>query len=180
VVVKPVARDEVWVVAELVALINRAYAAGEAGLWRDDFDGRTDCAEITEAVRAGQILVATSEDDRIAGCLRTRAVDASTAELGLVGVDPDAWGGGIGRALVEAAESRARTRGATTMRLELLVPRTGTHPDKERLRAWYTRRGYTVSARIPFEHYVPHASRLLSAPADILIFTKPLSEVSSP
>jgi GNAT superfamily N-acetyltransferase len=89
-------------------------------------------------------------------------------------VEPDAWGGGIGRALVEAAENLARSRGATTMRLELLVPRTGTHPDKERLREWYTRRGYTVAHKVPFEDSVPHAAPLLSAPGDILVFTKPL------
>ena len=165
--------DEV-VVGELVSLINCAYAAGEAGLWRDDVDvGRTSRDEIAEAVGAGQMLVAR-EGGRIVGCLRTRAVDATTAELGLVGVDPGAWGGGVGRALVGAAEDLARSRGATVMQLELLVPRTGTHPDKERLREWYTRRGYTVARRIPFEDYVPHAAPFLSAPADILIFTKPL------
>ena len=60
------------------------------------------------------------------------------------------------------------------MRLELLVPRTGTHPDKERLHHWYTRRGYTVVARIPFENYVPQAAPLLSAPGDIVLFEKPL------
>jgi hypothetical protein len=45
-------------VAELVGLINRAYAVGEAGLWVDDFDGRTDEAEIASAISAGQMLVA--------------------------------------------------------------------------------------------------------------------------
>ena len=159
-------------VVELVALINRSYAAGEAGLWKDDL-GRTDEREIAEAIGADQMLVARV-DGRIAGCLRTRALDASTSDLGLVGVDPDAWGGGIGRALIQAAEDLARSRGATTMRLELLVPRTGTHPDKERLRGWYTRRGYAVVRTVPFEEYVPHAAAFLAAPGDILVFTKAL------
>ena len=44
------------------------------------------------------------------------------------------------------------SRGATTMRLELFVPRTGTHPDKERLHEWY----------------------LAAVPGDILVFEKPL------
>lgn len=166
-----VAHDEA-VVPELVSLINRAYARGETGLWRDD-PGRTGEAEIAEAVRAGHMLVALV-DARIAGCLRTRALDASTSEVGLIGVDPGAWGGGTGRALVDAAEDRARSRGAATMRLELLVPRTGTHPDKERLREWYMRRGYSVVDRVPFEDYVPQAAPLLRAPGDILLFEKPL------
>jgi GNAT superfamily N-acetyltransferase len=172
IVVERLTPDEEPVVTELVRLINRAYAAGEAGLWKEDV-GRTDEREIAEAIRAGQMLVATV-GDRIVGCLRTRALDARTSDLGLMGVDPSEWGGGIGAALVSAAEELARSRGATTMRLELLVPRTGTHPTKRRLHEWYTRRGYTVTRRVPFEAFVPDAAPLLTAPGDILIFTKPL------
>lgn len=164
--------DDEAVVRELVRLINRAYARGEAGLWRGDL-GRTDEGEIADAIRAGHMLVARS-GDRIVGCLRTRMLSAKTADVGLIAVDPDIWAGGIGRALVDAAEDLARSRGATRMRLELLVPRTGTHPDKERLRSWYTRRGYTVTRTVPFETHVPPAAPHLSAPGDILIFTKPL------
>jgi GNAT superfamily N-acetyltransferase len=163
-----VAHDEA-VAAELAALVDRAYAKGEAGLWTDGVD-RTDEAEIAEAIRAGQMLVARG--DRILGCLRTRALDDATSDVGLIGAD--AWGAGTGRALLEAAENLARSRGATIMRLELLVPRAGTHPTKERLREWYTRRGYAVVDRVPFEDYVPQAAPLLAAPGDILLFEKPL------
>ena len=166
-----VAHDET-VAAELVALINRAYAKGEAGLWRDDAPARTDEAEIAEAIRAGQILVART--DRIVGCLRTRALDAATSDVGLIGVDPDAWGAGSGRALVDAAEQLARSRGAATMRLELFVPRTGTHPDKERLREWYGRRGYAVTRRVPLEEFLPHVAPSAAVHGDILVFEKPL------
>jgi GNAT superfamily N-acetyltransferase len=171
IVSRPAPHDEA-LVPDLVRLINRAYARGEAGLWRGDL-GRTDHAEILAAIRAGQMLVATARD-RIVGCLRTRMLDATTADVGLIAADPDTWRGGIGRALVSAAEDLARSHGATTMQLELLVPRAGTHPTKERLREWYTRRGYTVVRRHPFEDYVPRAAPFLSAPSDILIFTKPL------
>ena len=173
VVVSQLGPHDASVVPALVGLINRAYARGEAGLWREELLGRTDEAEIADAVRGGQMLVATT-GDRIVGCLRTRMLSAKTADVGLIAVDPDIWAGGIGRALVDAAEALARSRGATRMRLELLVPRTGTHPDKERLRSWYTRRGYTITRTVPFEDYVPQAAPYLSAPGDILLFTKPL------
>ena len=164
--------DDEAVAAELASLINRAYAKGEAGLWRGTVD-RTDEAEIAEAIRAGQMLVATA-GDRIVGCLRTRALDATTSDAGLIGVDTAAWGAGAGRALLDTAEARARSRGATTMRLELFVPRIGTHPEKERLRHWYSRRGYAIARRIPLEDYLPDVAPLAALPGDILVFEKPL------
>lgn len=162
------------VAAELAGLVNRAYDVGEAGLWREPTEGRTDEPEIAEAIRAGQMLVATVED-RIVGCARTRALDATTSDVGLISADPASWGGGIGRALIDAAEDLARSRGAVTMQLELLVPRQGTHAGKERLREWYTRLGYSVVRTVPFEEYVPHAAPWLVAPGDVLVFNKPLS-----
>ena len=161
------------VASELAALINRAYEIGEAGLWREGTAGRIDEPEVAEAIRAGHMLAATAEG-RIVGCARTRSLDPTTADIGLITADPEAWGTGIGRALITTAESLARTRGHTTMQLELLVPRTGTHPTKERLRDWYTRLGYTVARTVPFEHYVPQAAPFLTAPGDVLLFTKPL------
>ncbi len=61
------------------------------------------------------------------------------------------------------------------MQLELLVPRHGTHPGKERLRDWYSRLGYSVIRTVPFEEYVPHAAPHLNAPGDVLVFNKPLA-----
>ena len=160
-------------VAELVRLVNDAYAAGEVGLWVDDA-GRTDEAEIAASVAAREMLVATA-DGRTVGCLRVRALDDTTAEVGLVSVDPQAWGGGIGRALVTAAEDLMRSRGAETMRLELLVPRASVHPTKQRLHEWYTRLGYEVFGSEPFEDCVPDAAPYLTEPCDLLHFSKPLT-----
>jgi GNAT superfamily N-acetyltransferase len=173
VTVERVAPDDEAVAAGLVRLINRAYAAGEAGLWKGSVD-RTDLAEITAAISAGQMLIARNAEGHILGCLRTRRLDPSTADVGLIGVDPATWGSGIGRILLAAAEALAHSDGATTMQLELLVPRTGTHPDKQRLHGWYTRRGYAVTQTIPMETYLPQVAPLLTTPGDILILTKPL------
>ena len=136
---------------------------GEAGLWIEDTP-RTDEAEIAASVRAGEMLVATA-DGRMVGCARVRALDETTAEVGLISVDPRSWGGGAGRALIDAAEDRARSRGAATMKLNLLVPRDGVHPNKQRLHAWYTRRGYTVYDRVPFETSSPTRRPTSPSPA---------------
>jgi GNAT superfamily N-acetyltransferase len=167
------ARDET-LVEELVSIINAAYAVGEAGLWVDGAT-RTDPGEIAEAIRGSGMLAATLEG-RLVGCAYVRPLDAGTADLGLISVAPDQWGGGVGGRLVHGAEELMRSRGMTTMQLELLVPKTGIHPAKERLRAWYSRLGYRVVRSAPFEEVAAHLAPQLATPCKFLIFRKRLAD----
>jgi GNAT superfamily N-acetyltransferase len=166
------ARDQA-LVEELVGLINDAYAVGEAGLWLEGTT-RTRPGEIAEAIRRGGMLAARL-DGRLVGCAYVRPLDAGTADLGLISAAPDQWGKGVGRELVRSAEELMRAHGATTMQLELLVPKGWVHPEKERLRSWYTRLGYRVVRSAPFEHVAAHLAPQLAAPCEFLIFHKPLA-----
>jgi GNAT superfamily N-acetyltransferase len=165
--------DEV-LVEELVRLINAAYAVGEAGLWREGTT-RIRPDEIAEAIRSGGMLAATFEG-RLVGCAYVRLLDADTADLGLVSAAPDQWGTGIGRELVRSAEELMRSRGVATMQLELLVPKGWAHPEKDRLRSWYTRLGYEVVRTAPFEYVAAHLASQLAVPCEFIIFRKPLGE----
>jgi GNAT superfamily N-acetyltransferase len=166
------ARDEVLVV-ELVRVINEAYAVGEAGLWLEGAT-RTEAGEIADAIRGGAVFAATLEG-RLVGCAYVRPLDAGTADLGLIATAPDHWGSGIGRELVRSAEELVRSHGVTTMQLELLVPKGWVHPEKERLRSWYTRLGYRVVRSAPFEQVAAHLASKLAAPCEFLIFRKRLA-----
>jgi GNAT superfamily N-acetyltransferase len=167
------ARDEA-LVEELVRIINGAYAVGEAGLWLEGTT-RITPAEIAEAIRSGGMLAATREG-RLVGCAYVRPLDAGTADLGLISAVPDQWGSGIGRDLVRSAEELMRSHGVTTMQLELLVPKGWVHPEKDRLRSWYTRLGYRVVRSAPFEQVAAHLASRLAAPCEFLIFRKRLAE----
>jgi GNAT superfamily N-acetyltransferase len=159
-------------VDQLVGLVNRAYARGEAGLWLDDAT-RTGPTEIGEAIRSGGMLAATSEG-KLVGCVYLRRLDPTTADLGLLSVAPGQWGHGVGRELVRAAEQLMRSDGVTTMQLELLVPRGWVHPEKARVRAWYTRLGYRVVGSEPFDHVAAQLASQLRTPCEFLILRKPL------
>jgi GNAT superfamily N-acetyltransferase len=165
------ARDEA-LVQELVHVINEAYEVGEAGLWLEG-STRTEPGEIAETIRSDGMLAATVEDE-IVGCASLRPLDADTADLALVSVAPGRWGGGVGRRLVESAEELMRSRGATTMQLELLVPKNGVHPEKARLHAWYSRLGYVVVRTAPFGEVAAHLESRLATPCEFLIFRKDL------
>jgi GNAT superfamily N-acetyltransferase len=170
------AADEV-LVRELVRIINEAYAVGEAGLWREGAT-RTDPGEIAEGIRSGAVLAATV-DDELVGCAYVRPLDAETADLGMVSAVPDRWGSGIGRELVRSAEELMRSRGVTTMQLELLVPRGWAHPEKERLRSWYKRLGYRVIRIAPFDEVAAHLAPQLAADCEFLVFRKRLDSGGS-
>ena len=171
------ARDEL-LVDELVRLVNAAYAVGEAGLWLEGV-ARTGPDEIAEAIRSGGMLAA-AHDGRLVGCACVRPLDAHTADLALVSAAPDRWGSGVGRVLVHAAEELMRSRGMTTMQLELLVPKGSAHPNKDRLRAWYERLGYGVVRSAPFEQVAVHSVSQLATPCEFLIFQKRLAESPEP
>jgi GNAT superfamily N-acetyltransferase len=152
------------VVDELTRLINAAYAAGEQGMWEPGTP-RISAAEVGALLEAGELIVAR-RDGAPAGCVRVRALDQDTAELGLLSAA--SVGGGVGPELIARAEGWARERGCTRMRLQLLVPRGPAHPFKVRLHEWYSRLGYIPIGRepAPFEK--------LTAPAELVNYEKAL------
>jgi predicted N-acetyltransferase YhbS len=159
-------------VAALLTVVNEAYGRGEAGLWRDGADRISE--EGLRALVASGDLAAAREDGRAVGCVRVTALDARTAELGLLAVAPDHGGTGVGRALMDFAHDLARARGHTTMRLLLLVPREGSHGFKDRLERWYTRQGYRLVGTQDFAEYAPEPARDLLVPCDVAAFERPL------
>lgn len=146
---------------EVARIVNAAYHAGEPGIWGDGWT-RTSLQAISELISRGEIAVARV-DGRVVGSVRIRLVDAETAELGMLSVDPEVFGTGAGRALLEFAEARYDT---PFMQLELLVPHGAPHPPKVRLHEWYSRLGYWEVSRRRFEE------PLLTAPADLVTYRK--------
>ena len=71
-------------------------------------------------------------------------------------------------------QAACRERGATEMGLELLVPRQGTHPAKERLHEWYSRLGYRIAGRDDFAAAYPEVGDLLAVPCDLRRYRKRL------
>jgi hypothetical protein len=88
--------------------------------------------------------------------------------------DPEHRGLGVGRALVDFAESNSRQRGRRAMLLEFLVPRTWQHPSKAFLKVWYGRRGYRVIRTTTLDESYPHLAPLLATACDLEIYEKPL------
>jgi ribosomal protein S18 acetylase RimI-like enzyme len=161
-------------VAEVTDLVNRVYAVAEEGLWRAGA-ARTTPAETREYVRAGQVAV-TRLDGRIVGSVRIQRLDEGVGEFGMLAADPAHRGVGIGRALIRFAERLIREDGRETMQLELLVPKTWTHPGKKLLHDWYTRLGYRVVRTGDIDERYPALAPLLATPCDFVVYHKKLAE----
>jgi ribosomal protein S18 acetylase RimI-like enzyme len=149
--------------AAVTRIINAAYLAGETEIWQDGWS-RTTPEQVAQLIASGEIAVARV-DGRVVGSVRVRQLTGDTAELGMLSVDPDAFGTGAGRALLAFAEQH---HGTPFMQLELLVPRGAPHPQKVRLHDWYSRLGYEPISQREFDE------PLLAGPADLRTYRKSL------
>jgi len=135
-------RDEL---VPLHALIERAYRGDSArGGWTHEADllggQRTDpqaLAAIFDDPRQ-RILVA-DVDGAMRGCVQVQDKGDGLAYLGMLTVDPARQAGGIGAALIAAAESFVRSVfGATRMEMTVIAQRA-------ELVDYYVRRGYVLT-----------------------------------
>jgi GNAT superfamily N-acetyltransferase len=159
-------------VAHVVDLVNRVYAEAEEGIWRDGAT-RTNAQEVAAIIRAGQLAVARL-NGQLVGAVRVQRLSDSLGEFGMLVAAPEHRGAGIGRRLVAFAERWARDQGLRRIQLELLVPRTWSHPVKEFLRDWYTRIGYRPVRTGCLETAYPALEPQLATPCDFVIYHKNL------
>ncbi len=129
----------------LHCLVERAYRGDSARKgWTHEADllggQRTDVEALSDIIAdpAQRILIAIGEDGLI-GCVQVSRKDADTAYLGLLSVDPDVQAGGLGKALIAAAERTAQSEfAASTMEMTVIRQR-------RELIAYYERRGYALT-----------------------------------
>jgi predicted N-acetyltransferase YhbS len=101
---------------------------------------RTSVGQIIELLERDTFLVAEQEG-RIVGAVDVRTAGA-VGYFGMLAVDAEMRGAGLGRALLEAAEEHCRLAGCSTMTLS-------TGEDRKELIPWYERLGYRVASVQP-------------------------------
>lgn len=158
------------VVQHLSALINRVYDEAESGMWKRK-GTRTTPDQVRQLLQDGRLILAEL-GGVIVGSVNVNLMDSTVAEFGMLVADPDRRGKGIGSALVKAAEDYGRQMKCTTIRLELLTPRSWNHPSKEFLKKWYRRIGYEPQFTEPFEKLHPEKVEELATPCDFTVWQK--------
>jgi ribosomal protein S18 acetylase RimI-like enzyme len=135
------------------------------GLFRDGEAGIA--VELFDEALAGeddyQLLVTRDEQNRLTAfaCWGPTPATKGTWDLYWIVVDPALHGRGVGTHLLEAVETRIHQGGG-----RMLLVETSSRPEYRATRAFYGKRGFALTARIP-EYYAPGD--------DLIVFTKPVA-----
>jgi ribosomal protein S18 acetylase RimI-like enzyme len=128
--------------ARLQPLVHRAYRGDTARKgWTheaDLLDGNRIDVDSVAAIIANpdQAVVMAERDGTAVGCVQVSGKGGGLAYLGMLSVEPELQGAGLGRRLVREAEHVAVARfGAVRMEMTVIVQRV-------ELIAWYERLGY--------------------------------------
>ncbi len=159
-------------IRHLCNLINQVYDDAESGMWKIS-GSRTTLAEVKRLLEKRELILAEL-DEKIVGSVNVNLMDENIGEFGMLVADLNLRGAGIGTALVNAAEEWARSKKCKKMRLELLTPRTWSHPSKEFLKKWYDRIGYIPQFTEPFEKLHPEKRLELATDCDFTVWLKNL------
>lgn len=138
-------------VPALHALVHGAYRGDSARRgWTHEADlldgNRIDRATLGAVVAdPTQVVLLDEREGRLVGCVQVTDKGQGLAYLGMLTVDPVLQGGGLGRALIAAAEGEACARfRARRMEMTVIVQRA-------ELIDWYARRGYLPTGEVrPF------------------------------
>jgi len=123
---------------------------------------RTSEDEIRALMATGEFLVIDDDTrDSLAACIFT-SIEDTRGYFGMLSVDPSRQGRGLGRALIDAAETRARARGCDRMDIHVVNLRTELVP-------LYRRFGYVEAGELPF----PDTERA-SVPFHFIVMRKTL------
>ena len=131
-------------VPDIVALMNRAYrGGGKSTGWSTEAEYITSDRTTETLLRADlaaspEASLLTWRDPRqgaLKGCVWLEPLGGGAWYLGSLAVEPQEQNGGLGRALLAAAENWVCERGAKRVRISVINVRSA-------LIAWYVRRGY--------------------------------------
>ncbi|TLS29814.1 hypothetical protein PpBr36_02087 [Pyricularia pennisetigena] len=133
----------------IATMVNECYLVAEGDLWRpEDRLPRTDPAEVSSLITAGNLVVAWSPSGALAGCASLSPYGEGGLMVGMLATARR--GGGLGGRIMAFCEDEARRRSGmpnagTCCAVEFWRPKGPVpHAGKERLFGWYGRLGYQV------------------------------------
>lgn len=143
----------------MARLINSAFAV-------EKFveGGRTDEADLRERMQKGEFLLGYDQSGKLVASVYAE-VRGARGYFGMLAVDPQRQGNGLGRKMVEAAEEYCRGKGCAAMDLTVLSLR-------QELLPIYRRLGYVESGK---EEFRPSRALKPGVECHCIVMSKELS-----
>ena len=126
--------------SRMYAILIHAYAETEVEVWGPNYV-RIYKDELTDLVKRGEFYGAFIQE-QLVGSVRLYRKEKQSFSFGLLSANFELKGKGIGKALVDYIENKAKQEGALYMDLEILRPIAIEVPFKLVLHKWYTKLGY--------------------------------------
>lgn len=168
--IKPLSDSEIKEVHEIMRI---AYEVTEEEIWGPNYI-RLFIEDFTQLVGEGNIYVAYL-NHKIVGSVHVYPKDEQTYSFGLLSVDFNVGGQGIGTALINRVEKEAKKNGATQVKMEILRVKSKDIPHKLRLAQYYERLGYIYSHSEDCACIIPDWKyKLLVEPSNFDFYTKQL------
>jgi predicted N-acetyltransferase YhbS len=146
-------------IVRIVALLNAAFAMERDFIAKD----RTSAPEIDRYMTTGTFLVVDGEAGRLAACVYLEQ-RGDRLYLGMLAVDPSRQGSGLGRRMMNAAETHAAARGCKAIDIRIVDRRTELPP-------FYTALGFVDNGTEPLNE------PLLTKPAHFIRMTKRVGSI---
>jgi ribosomal protein S18 acetylase RimI-like enzyme len=144
--------------ARVAALITLAFRVEEFFVDGD----RTNADAVRARMQQGAFLVGEDVNRALAGCVYVET-RGNRGYFGMLSIDPERQGQGLGRQLVTTAEEHCRAAGCRVMEIEVVNLRTELPP-------FYRRLGYIEAGTRPFNQ--PDRAKL---PCHFIVMTKELT-----
>jgi ribosomal protein S18 acetylase RimI-like enzyme len=161
---------------QIIDLVNMAYrGAGPGASWNSEADF-IEGERLTEALRedlaakpdAQLLIYRDAPNGELLGTVWLEPKGNGVWYLGLLTIRPDLQNKHLGRALLSAAESFAKERGARSIRMTVMNAR-------DTVIAWYERRGYALTGEtLPFPYRDNSLGRPLRDGLNFVVLEKDL------
>lgn len=151
-------------------IMRDAYASTEEEIWGKNYI-RMSKSEYFKLLDGDQILIAKWNDE-IAGCIYFYPINETSFGFGLLGTHVDFTKRGIGKSLIHTVEDRAKSAGATTIKIEILRVKGVDIPCKIILKKWYETLGYAYTHSEDFANIKPDKASSLAQPSDFDYYRK--------
>jgi GNAT superfamily N-acetyltransferase len=157
----------------LFKIVTDAYAKTEEEVWGKNYV-RIPYEEYIQLLKDGKEMILAYLDDELVGSVRYYERELGIYTFSLLSADFDKMGQGIGRALVQEVERRAKAAGAKYIQIEILRARAEDTYFKTRLADWYQRIGYQYTHSEDFAKLRPEKAKKLVQPSDFDYYQKSL------